>query len=58
MKNVIILRHRQVEKSVNHCAGEIHALQALLALLTITEKSVLVTTLFKATDIYPVQNVS
>ena len=58
MKNVIILRHRQVEKSVNHCAGEIHALQALLALQTITEKSVLVTTPFKATDIYLVQNVS
>ena len=58
MKNVIILRHRQVEKSVNHCAGEIHALQALLALQTITEKSVLVTTPFKAPDTYLVQNVS
>ena len=58
MKNVIILRHLQVEKSVNHCAGKIHALQALLALQAITEKSVLVTTPFKATDIYLVQNVS
>ena len=26
MKNVIILRHLQVGKSVNHCAGKIHAL--------------------------------
>ena len=58
MKNVIILRHRQVERSVSHCAGKIHALLALLALQKITEKSVLVTTPFKATDIYLVQNVS
>ena len=58
MRNVIILGHLQVEKSVNHCAGKTHALQALLALPIITEKSVLVTTPFKATDIYLVQNVS
>ena len=36
MKNVIILRHRLVEKSVNHCAGEMHALQARLAPQIIT----------------------
>ena len=57
MKNAIILRDLQVEKSVNHCAGKTHALQVLLALPIITEKSVLVTTPFKATDIYLVQNV-
>ena len=58
MKNVIMLHHRQVERSVSHYAGKIHALQALLALQAITEKSVLVTIPFKATDIYLVQNVS
>ena len=57
MKDAIILRDLQVEKSVNHCAGKTHALEALLALPIITEKSVLVTTPFKATDIYLVQNV-
>ena len=36
MKNVIILRHRLVEKSVNHYAGEMHALQARLAPQIIT----------------------
>ena len=36
MRNVIILGHLQVEKSVNHCAGEMHALQARLAPQIIT----------------------
>ena len=58
MKNVITLHRHQIEKNVNHCAGKIHALSALLAQQIITEKSVLVTTPFKATDIYLVQNVS
>ena len=57
MKNVIILHHHQLEKSVNHCAGEIHVLKVLLVQQIITEKSVLVTTLFKETAIYHVQNV-
>ena len=57
MKNVIILRLHLLEKNVSHCVGKILVPVALLAQQVITEKSVLVTTLFKETAIYHVQNV-
>ena len=58
MKNVIILHHPLQEENVSPSVERIHALPALLALQIITEKSVLVTIPFKATDTYLVPNVS
>ena len=57
MRNVTILRPRLLEKTVSHCAGKILVPGALLVQQVITEKYVLVTTLFKETAIYHVQNV-